>query len=232
MEKQLQILAVIASDEVFHQIQPLMSRADLEVKRVRSGQHALALARDVAYDLIFTQHPLADLDIKELLSGVRSGDSRTSPVLILTRDTQLDRLAEFLDGVGVQACCIDVAPEQLERALIELVGLAVRVEDRVLVEMRVDLEGPRVQQCQAVNISESGLLIRCPQPPPVGLELRVRLHLPDRFEPVTAVAEVVRHTQPQEKVAGAGLRLLRTEAEARRRLAAFVARELSRQNQT
>ena len=212
-----------------------MSRSSLDVKHVRSGQHALTLAYDVAgiAGAFLTQHPLADLDLGELLSGLRSGTSKScgSPVLILTRDARLDPLSEFLDGVGVQACCIDVAPEQIERALIELVGLAVRVDARVLVEMKVDLEeGPVQDVCRAVNISESGLLIRSSQPPPLGLEIAMCLHLDEGSEPVSVIGEVVRHTRPKERVQGAGLRLLRYEPGHRERLAAFIARERPRDN--
>lgn len=230
MSGHLNIVAVIASEDVFGEIEPLLSRTDLDVSHVRSGQHALTLAHKLAYDLILSQHPLADVGLKELLAGLRSSASAShvSPVLILTRETRLDSMAEFLDGVTVQACCIDVAPEQLERALVELVGLAIRVNARVLVEMEVGLEGgAKNRVCQTVNLSESGLLIRSLQPPPLGEQIPMKLHLPDRFEPIRVLGEVVRHTGPEEEVRGAGLRLLRVDAANEERLAAFIAREQS-----
>ena len=57
--------------------------------------------------------------------------------MIFDRDCRAcPRLATFLDGVSVQACCIDAAPEQLERALVELIGLAVRVKARVFTQSK------------------------------------------------------------------------------------------------
>jgi CheY-like chemotaxis protein len=222
---------VITSDSVYEQVEPLLSRTDLKVSRVRSGQQALTLARGFTYDLIFSQHPLAALDFRELFAGLRAEEceSRRSPMLILTRDTRLDQVAKFLDGVGVQACCIDAAPEQLERALNELVGLAVRVKARVMVEMQVDSEETSAYGVfRAVNISESGLLLRSSQPPPLGRKIPLILRLPDEPQPISAIGEVVRHTRPEvEGVRGAGFRLHSIEAGGRERLAALVAHELS-----
>ena len=72
MSGHLNIVAVIASEDVFGEIEPLLSRTDLDVSHVRSGQHALALAQRLAYDLILSQHPLADVELKELLAGLHS----------------------------------------------------------------------------------------------------------------------------------------------------------------
>lgn len=226
----LNILAVIASGAVFDQIAPAMSRSDLKVKRVRSGRQGLILAQDFAYDLILSQHPMADLGFREFFATVRAEecDSRRSPMLIVTRESRLDHLGEFLDGVGVQAACIDSAPEQLAKALNELVGLAVRVKSRVLVALRVDTEPTASSDLyQAVNISESGLLLRSSHPPALGQELPLTLHLPDDQLPIVATAEVVRHARPEfEGVRGAGFRLLSVEDGGRERLAAYIGREL------
>lgn len=231
MGEPLTILAVITSGDVFEQIVPAMSRSDLTVKRVRSGQQGLTLAHDFVFDLILSQHPIADLDFREFFATVRAEDcaSRRSPMLIVTRESGLDHLGEFLDGVGVQAACIDSAPEQLAKALNELVGLAVRVKSRVLVELRVAAEHTAGSDVyQAVNISESGLLLRSSDPPALGQELPLTLHLPDDQVPIVATAEVVRHAKPEfEGVRGAGFRLLSVEDGGRERLAAYIGRELA-----
>ena len=125
---------------------------------------------------------------------------------------------------GSELFCIDLAPEQVEKALLEILGIAARTESRLLVKTSCDCEGEVYDRVfQTVNISESGLLLRSGSSLPIGDRLRFALSLPESEEPVRGLAEVIRHTRPElEGLEGTAIRFLRVELEDRKRLAQFI----------
>lgn len=227
MSERLTVLLALASEVVFDQIQPLVSRSNVEITRVHSGQHALTLARSTSYDLILVQHPLPDLEFPEFAKSIRDLESACgeSPMLILTRDDRLDSVVAFLDGDLAQACCVDAAPEQIQMALTELIGVAMRAKARLGVELAARLEQGSIQLfCQTVNVSEAGILIRTGRSLPLKTKVRLILSLPDESEPIEATGEVLRHTTPGiDPVEGVAIRFLEFADGGRLRLADFVA---------
>ncbi|MDH3744138.1 MAG: PilZ domain-containing protein [Acidobacteriota bacterium] len=221
-----QILVAIASDSVFTQFEPLMTRSDLSITRVRSGQHALTLARNLKSDLVVCQHPLSDLGFTEFHSGLRLSDCASchSPLLVLTRDDRLDALVDSLDDEDAQMFCLDLAPEQLEKALNEIIGVATRARSRLLVETRVDCHGEATSRVfQTTNISESGFLLRSSSLLPIGSRTKFALTLPEHEDQILGIAEVARYTEPEtEGFEGMAMRLIRVEGEGRARLAEFI----------
>lgn len=228
MGERLTILVTLASDVVFDQIQPLVSRSNVEITRVNSGQHGLSLAISTSYDLIVVQHPLPDLEFSEFFRAVRAPESACdqSPMLILTREDRLESVADFLDGDRAQACCIDAAPEQIQMALTELIGVAMRAKARLGVELAARLEQGSIQLfCQTVNVSEAGMLLRTRRPLPLKTQVQLSLSLPDEPEPIVANGEVLRHTvRGIDGVEGIAIRFLQFEDDGRQRLADFVAK--------
>jgi len=228
MSEQLNILVTIASDVVFDQIQPLVSRSTVEITRVHSGHHGLTLSKNSSYDLVVVQNPLPDLGFSEFFKTIRDPESACaqSPMLILTRDDRLDSVAAYLDGDLAQACCIDAAPEQIQMALTELVGVAMRTKARLGVELSAQVEQGSIQVfCQTVNVSEAGLLMRLGRPLPLKTKVRLTLSLPDETEPVEAVGEVLRHTVAGvDPVEGIAVRFLEFKDGGQFRLADFVAK--------
>lgn len=225
-----QILVAISSDSVFHQFEPLMSRSDLSLTRVRSGQHALTLAHEFCRDLILCQHPLVDLGFREFYSHLRAPDSasRVSPLLVVTRGDRREELMASVDDSDEQLHCVDLDPEQVRKALGECIGVAMRSDSRLLVEAHVNCGGPaRDQVFQTANVSESGFLLRSHKPLSIGAHTRFALSLPDSEEPVRGIAEIVRHTDfDTEHLAGMGARFLELEGDGRRRLADYLRRHL------
>jgi DNA-binding response OmpR family regulator len=222
----LAVLVGIASDVIFEQVRPFVSRSTVEVTRVRSGQHALSVGRDSSFDLLLVQHPLPDLEFSEFFATIRAPGSACtgSPLLILTRDNRLESVVEFLDGELAQAVCIDAAPEQFRLALAELIGVATRAKARLGVELSARLDQGSIQQfCQTVNVSEAGMLIRIGRPLPLGTKVQVTLSLPDEDEPIEARGEVLRHTvRGLESVEGVAIRFLEFNADGQLRLANFI----------
>jgi hypothetical protein len=148
-------------------------------------------------------------------------------MLILTRDDRLDSVSPFLDGDLAQACCIDAAPEQIEKALMELIGVAMRAKARLGVELAARLDQGSIQLfCQTVNVSEAGMLIRTGRALPLKTQVKLTLSLPDDSEPIEAIGEVLRHTVPGvDPVKGIAIRFLEFADGGRARLADFVAEQ-------
>lgn len=231
MSATFQILVAVSSDRVFKQFEPLMSRSDLRVIRVRSGQQALTLAQGVNFDLVVCQHPFGDIGFEEFHSRLRAagGASNESPALVVTRDDRKDELVESLEADDSRLFCVDLQPENMSRSLTELIGVAVRASSRLLVETHVDCDGSSADRVfQTANISESGLLLRSQRPLPIGFRTEFSLSLPESENPIRGIAEVVRHTDPDcELCQGMGVRLLRIEDNGRQRLAQFIRLHLS-----
>lgn len=227
MSDQIKILITLASEVVFDQIRPLVSRSNVDVMKVQSPYQALTLARGTPYGLIVVQYPLADLDFAEFFKTLRAPETacEESPLLILTRDDRLDALADYLDGHLVQACLVDAAPEQIQKALSELIGIPMRASVRLGIELAARIENESIQLfCQTVNVSESGVLVRNRGRLPVSTRVTVSLPLPEDTAPIWATGEVVRHTDSEvESVEGLGIRFLDFGEGGQQRLAKFVA---------
>lgn len=226
MSDRLNVLVILASDVVFDQIRPFVSRSNVEITRVNSGQHALSVSQGSAFDLILVQHPLPDIEFSEFFRTLRSPGTACaqSPMLILTRDDRLESVVEYLDGDLAQACCIDAAPEQVQMALTELVGVAMRAKARLGVELSARLDRGSIQLfCQTVNVSEAGMLIRIGRPLPLDTRVKITLSLPEEDEPIEAIGQVLRHTVPGlDPVDGIAIRFLDFEDDGQLRLAGFV----------
>ena len=72
MESTKKILAIITQDSVFEKMEPIFTRASMEVTRATSGTRSLILATNVRYDLIVAEYPLPDLSIVDFLEILQS----------------------------------------------------------------------------------------------------------------------------------------------------------------
>jgi CheY-like chemotaxis protein len=225
-----QLLVALSSDSVYRMFEPSLKRTDLTVTRVRSGQHAVTLARDVWCDAVVCQHPFTDLGFEEFHAQLRSPEwaSRAAPLLVVTRDDRRQELAECLER-DERLACVGLDREQINRALGELIGAAVRADERLLVETRVNCHSGK-HVFQTANISESGFLLRSHKPLKIGSRARFVLELPDSERPVSGVVEVVRHTNAElENVEGMAVCLVDVDDDGRARLARLVQHKLFEQ---
>lgn len=228
MSERLNILIAFSSEVVLDLIRPLLSRGDVELSRVTDGHHALTMAVGSRYDLLVVPHPMPDLDFAEFFRRVRAPESACcrAPMLILTPDDRLEVVAEHLEGDLARACFIGDAPEQIQQALTDLIGVALRAKARLAVELSARLENESLQLfCQTVNVSEGGILIRSRRALPIGTQVQLTLSLPGESESIKAVGEVLRHTVPGvDPVQGLAIRFLELEGDGHTRLAEFVAK--------
>ena len=159
-----------------------------------------------------------------LKSLAEKGPASNGPAMALLADEHL--LPELEPNLDERHRFLSahLAPEELQRRILELIGDTPRVAPRLMLRLEVQLgAGKLLRMCQTDNISESGMLVRCQEPIAIGSEVRLALSLPRSAEPVQAKAEVVRQTDPdRESVQGLGLRFLEFEGQGGKALSEYL----------
>jgi uncharacterized protein (TIGR02266 family) len=222
----MNILIALPSEVAFDQLQPLVSRTEVEISRVFDGPSAMTMAVGSRFDLLVVGHPMPNIEFADFFRRVRSPESACcrAPTLILTRSDSSDVVAEYLDDLA-RSCPIDAPTEQIQALLAELIGVALRAKARLAVELSARLENESLQlYCQTVNVSEGGMFIRSRRALPLGTEVQLTLSLPGEPESIKAVGEVLRQTTSgADSIEGLAIRFVEVEGDGRTRLANFVA---------
>ena len=226
MDSTKKILAIITQDSVFEKMEPIFTRASMEVTRATNGTRSLILATNVRYDLIVAEYPLPDLSIVDFLEILQSPTlaNAHSPVVLLTKDEHAEDLGAQIDSNRVEVLPIGASAEALQQHVAASLGVAQRKTSRLLVQLQLAVEtGNLLRACQTSNVSESGMLIHTSRRVPVGSEVEVTFHLPGDPLPIDGVVKVVRHTDPgNEQTQGMGVAFLRLPEGARERLRDYV----------
>lgn len=219
------ILSIIASRELFDKLEPLLSRDTLDVSAVTSGKSSLVLLRNLAFSLILVEHPLADLELDEVLEAIRdpNGLTASSRVMVFTRDTprELDeRLADpDLSCHSVHESAVDLLARVAGR-----IGVAARKASRMLVQLQVEVGPGRIRRvCQTVDISVSGMLLRTDRPLPIDTEVDIGFVLPDPDKLLRTRGRVVRHARAAGRPFGMGIEFVDLGRKELERLTAFIA---------
>lgn len=226
MESTKKILAIISQDSVFEKMEPIFTRASMEVTRATNGTRSLILATNVRYDLIVAEYPLPDLSIVDFLEILQSPTlaNAHSPVVLLTKDEHAEDLGAQIDSDRVEVLPIGASAEALQQHVATSLGVAQRKTSRLLVQLQLAVEtGNLLRACQTSNVSESGMLIHTSRRAPVGSEVEVTFHLPGDPRPIDGAVKVVRHTSPgTEQTQGMGVTFVRLPEGARERLRDYV----------
>ncbi len=226
MESTKKILAIITLDSVFEKMEPIFTRAAMEVTRATNGTRSLILATNVRYDLIVAEYPLPDLSIVDFLEILQSPTlaNAHSPVVLLTKDEHAEDLGAQINSDRVEVLPIGASAEALQQHVAASLGVAQRKTSRLLVQLQLAVEsGNLLRACQTSNVSESGMLIHTSRRAPVGSEVEVTFHLPGDPRPIDGAVKVVRHTSPgTEQTQGMGVTFVRLPEGARERLRDYV----------
>lgn len=226
MPESRRILCILPSRELFEKLQPLFGRETLDLTTVTSGRASLVLLRNLAFDLILAEHPLADLGPDELVAEIRSpaaGGGETS-VLILTRESPAE-LAGLLSGDPHLSChSLEAEQEELLAIIAGRLGVAAREASRLLVQLELQMGPARIlRACQTVDISESGMLVRTERMLPVATEVDLAFSLPTSRRSIQARGRVVRQAGSQrEGHRGLGIQFTRIAEEDQLALASFL----------
>ena len=175
---------------------PLLRRLNLDVRRALRASAATKIVHETGLDLVVVLLPCRQArDFLMLLRGPRS-PCRHAAVLLM-RGGEAATSDEGLTPLVNRELPPNAPPEEIEDAVNLLLDVAPRVEVQTSLRMRLGgspADQPRVARVE--NLSTSGMLLRAPEPLPVGSVFGFELDLPSQKNPVRGRAQVVRHTAP------------------------------------
>jgi hypothetical protein len=195
--------------EALLRLAPALRAHEIELVEADAPEAALELAAGRRFDLLVVRHPLDGLAIDEFLTRLRRPGCRSHRVfaLVLT-DSVADRSLVHLQGARsrfVNATDFDVILSVIAQNGL---GVAPRVSGSLMVRLGLHLFGEDLTRfCQVRNLSESGMLVRIAERPPVGETVEATFSLPQMSRPLQVRAQVVRHTGVRE-IEGVALRFV------------------------
>lgn len=102
-------------------IQSLLKRTGIQIDSASSGKEAIKLAMEKAYDVIFIDHMMPDMDGIETLRAIReTGESKNSPAVALTANAISGAREMYLDAGFTDYLSKPVDGSKLERLLAGL----------------------------------------------------------------------------------------------------------------
>lgn len=213
--------------EALLRLAPALHAHEIELVEAAAPRAALELAAGRRFDLLVIRHPLAGITVDGFLGALREPSCRSHRVfaLVLT-DGASDRSLARLQGARsrfVNATDFDVILSVIAQNGL---GVAPRVEGGLMVRLGLKLYGEEVIRfCQVRNISESGMLVRIAERPPVGEKVDATFSLPQTSRPLRLQAQVVRHTGVRE-IEGVALRFVGLDRATRGLLRGYVESKL------
>ena len=231
MKTSQRILAVVNDRALYKKVADLFDRSSFEVNRIPSGAGALILIGNLRYDLIVVEAPLSDLRLPDFITAVRTLDSPCSgsPVLVLAQGESARPAEALTQGEDVDVISAESDFQEIQAAVSQLLGVAVRSATRILVQLHARLgEGTFKRVGQSANVSETGMLVTGTPELPFVCEVELEFELPGDSRPLAAKAQVVRHASPEvENVSGIGVRFSEISAETAVRLREFLATKVA-----
>jgi hypothetical protein len=221
----MRVLTVLSDNQLAERVQGVLARRAIEVNRVPSGAGALILTGNLNYSLIVVEFPLSDLAVEDFISSIRTLDSTStnSPVLILAEEEDVVKLNSTITDDLVEALPKNIDETRVHSVVSKLLGVAYRHAARVMVQLEVGLDaGVTTRMHQAVNLSESGILVRGGRQVPVGTPVRFEFSLPNEIDPIAGIGLVVRHTAPSEEASGIAIQFAELAEDNLRRLRRFT----------
>lgn len=220
------VLVVGLERSHYDQLLPLLSRSLLSVERVSSGENAVQLAGQVAWDLLIVRYPLGDMALGSLMQAVHEpgSPSAASPIVVLADDNRLAEIGSLLPGGSKQALSVN-QPAKIAAEVATRLKLSPRAEVRIPVRIDVRLAGAPPLLCQSENVSEHGLLLRTDARYPLGTRASFEFSLPGDRMPVQGEAEIMRHAEASvEGVKGMGLKVVSFKGDGTARVRRFLTR--------
>ena len=217
------VLLLGVRQDAILRLAPQLRQETIELVQARNVVAALKLVAGRRFDLVVVRHPVVGMPIDEMLTRLRRTDSRSSQayVLVLAESASREGLKELPDR---QTRVTDSSDFDVILAVVarRILGVARRAETGLMVRIGLWVEGAEVSHfCQIANLSESGMLVRTGDRPPVDEIVEVSFSLPDAPQPIHSKASVVRHASRRE-VDGVALRFVDLARDARARIRSHV----------
>jgi len=201
-------------------------RQNLDVQRASDHAIAAQMVAEQQFSLCLVEYVDSDDSIRAVIQAARNtkSSSKRAPLVLLSRPEHLDQ-AEDLLAQGIGRILNPLAsPSVLETALQELCVHEPRVPVRLLLRVPgedIGLKGRQIMQ--TMNISMSGMLVRCDKAVLVGARFSFSLEAPGLASPITGRAAIARiHQESGQRDQGFGSRFIRFERDGRERLQQFL----------
>lgn len=214
----------------FERLAPVLDRQKLEVVQVLSAEDAPKLAYSEPVDLVILDAEPTSMDLAEVVRLIRSASSasRASSILVLARPESFGDALVLVDRGVNRVMLAGDPPEEVGRAVAELLNIAPRSTCRFATRLLVEVAAGSQEALGAVvNISSTGMLVETDARLELGSSVLFDIEVADEDEPLVIMGNVVRRVDPgREGVRGVGVRFVRFAGNSRARLDAVLARTL------
>jgi len=162
----------------------------------RSGQ-AASFLQEGKFDMVFFDLHMGSPDGIELSAEMRrTGSNRTTPIILLSDD---QRPCAMSQGFAAGASFFLYKPVDKERLLKLIRATQGRMDHERRQTRRVPFHskarlkfGIEEIDCETVDVSLDGILVKCPRTIPAGSVVQVSMDLTQRMNPVVGAGSVVR----------------------------------------
>lgn len=216
------LLLGVRRDAMEH-LAPQLKSGAVYLESVADAEAALGACLERPFALVIVRHPLAEMSIDEFLERLRERRMRSAGafLLVLTEMASSEALSE-LSGPDVRFANLTDFAGILATVAEEALGVAPRASSRLMVELRMHIEGGSMSRfCQVVNLSATGMLVKSGDRIGVGEKVEIAFSLPDGTPPIRCGARVARRTDGREPI-GFALAFRGLDPAARARIERFV----------
>ena len=174
-----------------------MTSAGMEALALTRSSEAASLLNEGIFDMVFLDLHMAAPDGLELARQMRhSGWNRTTPIILISDDLRPSAMS-----IGFEAGASFFLYKPIDKGrLLKLIRATQgameygrRRTRRVALQSKVRLRhGTEELECETVDVSLSGILVKADRTLPTGSPVHVSLDLSPRMRPVVSVGSVTR----------------------------------------
>ncbi len=221
------ILAIGVTADEFNRVAPFLARDTFEVDRFPSAMGSFELTNEVGFEVLIVRYPLPDMDLVELLQGVRrEGNPNLRSSIVLLSPQESVREAESFIGRGANRVVgLEEADAKIQSMISGLLNVAPRKAARFMARMEIKIgDGTKdMIICQTENLSHSGMLLRTDRRYDEGTKIQFEFELPNDHRPILGLAEIMRHTMiGRDQVGGLGVKFISFAGDSQRRFQSYI----------
>ncbi|MDH3744605.1 MAG: PilZ domain-containing protein [Acidobacteriota bacterium] len=222
----LRIITLGSDDLLLAALEALVGKTSVDIIRAPSAEAALEMRRTFDIGFLVLLLPLGEMSYDEFTQCLSESDCSvgTPRLLVLGSEEEIACVSEQ-DSPNVTTLSTDQPLSVLRRQLSRLLRGSPRLNERFMVRLEVGEDSLRL--AQAVDLSETGMLVVTNKPLPIGTILTVEFNVREDHESIRVKAEVVRLAKsPQDEFDGCGLRFTAFERNGDERLRGYIALRL------
>ncbi len=194
---QRRVLVVDDEQATCELIQKVLYAAGMDALTLTKSGQAAGFLEEGKFDLVFFDLHMSSPDGTELSREMRrAGSNRLTPIIMLSDDQRPSAMSQ---GFAAGASFFLYKPIDKERLLKLIRATQGRMDHEKRQTRRVPLQskvrlrfGFEEIQCETMNVSLNGLLVRAPRTIPAGSPVQVSMELSHKMKAVAGAGSVVR----------------------------------------